>query len=92
MADPRDTLVGQLTDWPKGDQHNFGVPGESYAFPNAVKFWETIPTFLDRASPLRSAHMRAPQELQLHFAHESFIDEVARAANVGTVLQAGARR
>lgn len=84
-ADPRDTLVGQLTDWPKGDQHNFGVPGESYAFPNAVKFWETIPTFLDRASPLRSAHMRAPQELQLHFAHESFIDEVALAMGVDPV-------
>jgi len=84
-ADPRDTLVGQLTDWPKGDQHNFGVPGESYEFPNSVKFWETIPTFLDRASPLRTAHMRAPQELQLHFAHEGFIDEVAHAAGVDPV-------
>lgn len=84
-ADPKDTLVGQLTDWPKGDQHNFGVPGESYEFPNSVKFWETIPTFLDRASPLRTAHMRAPQELQLHFAHESFIDEVAVAVGVDPV-------
>jgi nicotinate dehydrogenase subunit B len=84
-ADPRDTLVGQLTDWPKGDQHNFGVPGESYEFPNSVKFWETIPGFLDRASPLRTAHMRAPQELQLHFAHESFIDEVAVAMGTDPV-------
>jgi len=84
-ADPKDTLVGQLTDWPKGDQHNFGVPGESYEFPNSVKFWETIPTLLNRASPLRTAHMRAPQELQLHFAHESFIDEVAVAAGVDPI-------
>lgn len=84
-ADPRDTLVGQLTDWPKGDQHNFGVPEESYAFPNSVKFWETVPGFLNRASPLRTAHMRAPQELQLHFAHESFIDEVAVAMGVDPI-------
>jgi CO/xanthine dehydrogenase Mo-binding subunit len=84
-GDPRDTLVGQLTDWPKGDQHNFGVPGESYVFPNSVKYWETIPTLLNRASPLRTSHMRAPQELQLHFAHESFIDEVAVAAGLDPI-------
>jgi len=81
-ADPKDTLVGQLTGIKKGDAHNFGAPGESYAFPNTVKYWETIPTLLDRASPLRCAHMRAPQEPQVHFAHESFIDEVAAAAGV----------
>jgi CO/xanthine dehydrogenase Mo-binding subunit len=79
-ADPKDTLVGQLTGFAKGDAHNFGTPAESYAFPNALKFWETIPPLLTRASPLRCAHMRAPQEPQLHFAHECFIDEVAAAA------------
>lgn len=84
-GNPRDTLVGQLTDWPKGDQHNFGVPGESYAFPNSVKYWETIAPLLNRASPLRTSHMRAPQELQLHFAHESFIDEVAVAAGADPI-------
>lgn len=76
-AEPRDTLVGQLTGFPKGDAHNFGVPGESYEFPESVQFWETVAPFLDRASPLRCSHMRAPQEPQVHFAHESFIDEVA---------------
>jgi CO/xanthine dehydrogenase Mo-binding subunit len=84
-ADPKDTLVGQLTGWEKGDAQNFGVPGESYAFPNAVKLWETIPPLLARASPLRCAHMRAPQEPQLHFAHECFIDEVAAAAGVDPI-------
>jgi CO/xanthine dehydrogenase Mo-binding subunit len=79
-ADPKDTLVGQLTRWPKGDQHNFGVPSESYDFPDAVSYWETIAPLLSRASPLRCAHMRAPQEPQIHFAHECFIDEVAAAA------------
>ena len=81
-SDPKDTLVGQLLGWQKGDAHNFGVTGESYALPNAVKFWETIPPLLERASPLRCAHMRAPQEPQLHFAQESFIDEVAARAGV----------
>ena len=84
-SDPKDTLVGQLTGIKKGDAHNFGAPGESYAFPNAVKYWETIPTLLDRASPLRCAHMRAPQEPQVHFAHESFIDEVAAAAGIDPI-------
>lgn len=84
-ADPKDTLVGQLLGWDKGDAHNFGVPGESYAFPNAVKFWETIPPLLARASPLRCAHMRAPQEPQLHFAQECFIDEVAAAAGADPI-------
>ncbi len=84
-SDPKDTLVGQLTGFKKGDDHNFGAPAESYAFPNAVKYWETIPTLLDRASPLRCAHMRAPQEPQLHFAHECFIDEVAAAAGVDPI-------
>ena len=84
-AEPKDTLVGQLTGWAKGDAHNFGVPGESYAFPNAARFWQTIPPLLARASPLRCAHMRAPQEPQLHFAQECFIDEVAAAAGVDPV-------
>ncbi|MDR2213754.1 MAG: molybdopterin-dependent oxidoreductase [Pseudomonadales bacterium] len=84
-AEPRDTLVGQLTGFAKGDEHNFGLPGESYEFEQAVRFWETVPTFLDRASPLRSAHMRAPQEPQIHFAHESFIDEVAAAAGLDPI-------
>jgi CO/xanthine dehydrogenase Mo-binding subunit len=84
-ADPKDTLVGQLVGFAKGDAHNFGVPEESYAFPNAVKYWETIAPLLERASPLRCAHMRAPQEPQLHFAQECFIDEVAHAAGLDPI-------
>jgi CO/xanthine dehydrogenase Mo-binding subunit len=84
-SDPKDTLVGQLVGFEKGDAHNFGTPAESYAFPNAVKFWETIAPLQERASPLRCAHMRAPQEPQLHFAHECFIDEVAAAAGLDPI-------
>ncbi len=34
---------------------------------------------LDRASPLRSSHLRDPLGPEIHFAHESFVDEVAFA-------------
>jgi CO/xanthine dehydrogenase Mo-binding subunit len=84
-SNPRDTLVGQLLGYQKGDAHNFGVTGESYAFPNSVKFWETIAPLLERASPLRTAHMRAPQEPQLHFAQECFIDEIAAASGADPI-------
>jgi CO/xanthine dehydrogenase Mo-binding subunit len=40
---------------------------------------------LDRASPLRSAHLRDPGGPQIHFASESFIDEVAAALNLDPV-------
>ena len=45
----------------------------------------TIPPLLDRASPLRSAHMRDPGGPQMHFAVESFMDELALATNMDPV-------
>jgi len=78
-ADPKDTLVGQLTGYEREGRYNFGAPTESYDFPNSVAYWETIAPLQEKASPLRTSHMRAPQEPQIHFAHESFIDEVATA-------------
>ena len=44
--------------------------------------WETIPPLLDRASPLRTSHLRDPVGPQIHFASESFMDEVAAALEV----------
>lgn len=78
-SEPKDTLVGQLTGYEREGRHNFGAPTESYEFPNSVAYWQTIDPLQERASPLRTSHMRAPQEPQIHFAHESFIDEVAAA-------------
>ncbi len=78
-SEPKDTLVGQLTGYEREGRHNFGAPTESYVFPNSVAYWETIAPLQEKASPLRTSHMRAPQEPQIHFAHESFIDEVAVA-------------
>ena len=59
----------------------FGVPAESYGFANKRMGWEMIPPLLDRASPLRTSHLRDPVGPQIHFASESFIDEVAAAVN-----------
>ena len=78
-ADPSDTLAGLLTGWPKKTRHNYGTPSETYDFPNKLEFWQTIPPFLETASPLRTAHFRDPQGPQVHFASESFIDELAAA-------------
>jgi nicotinate dehydrogenase subunit B len=38
----------------------FGVPAESYGFAAKQLAWETIAPSLDRASPLRTAHLRDP--------------------------------
>jgi nicotinate dehydrogenase subunit B len=40
---------------------------------------------LDRASPLRTAHLRDPVGPQIHFASESFIDEVDAAIGADPV-------
>jgi nicotinate dehydrogenase subunit B len=82
---PIDTLAGQLRgiDLKSGD--GFGVPAESYVFTNKRSAWETIPPLLDRGSPLRSSHLRDPVGPQIHFASESFMDEIASALNVDPV-------
>ena len=47
--------------------------------------WETIAPLLDRASPLRTSHLRDPVGPQLHFASGSFIDEIAAAIGADPV-------
>jgi len=38
----------------------FGVPAESYGFANKRLVSEAVAPLLDRASPLRTAHLRDP--------------------------------
>ena len=82
---PGDSLAGME----RGDKlkpgHTFGVPAEAYTFENKSMAWETISPLLDRASPLRTAHMRDPVGPQTHFASEQFIDEIAAAAKMDPV-------
>jgi CO/xanthine dehydrogenase Mo-binding subunit len=82
---PFDTLAGQTRGVALQSGDGFGVPAESYAFANKRLAWETIPPLLDRSSPLRSSHLRDPVGPQIHFASESFMDEVAAALNLDPI-------
>ncbi len=82
---PWDTLAGQTLGVALRSGDGFGIPAESYAFANKRTAWETIAPLLDRSSPLRSAHMRDPVGPQIHFASESFIDELAAAVKMDPV-------
>ena len=82
---PFDTLAGQTRGGNLKSSDGFGIPAESYAFENKRVGWETIPPLLDRSSPLRTSHLRDPVGPQIHFASESFIDEVAAALNVDPI-------
>ena len=82
---PSDTLAGMLVGFPSANGFRLGNPAESYGFPNKLKFWEVISPLMERASPLRTAHFRDPLGPQLHFASESFIDELASAVNADPV-------
>jgi nicotinate dehydrogenase subunit B len=83
---PHDTLAGQLTGVPLKSGDGFGAPEESYGFANKrTSYWETIAPLLDRGSPLRTSHLRDPIGPQVHFASESFMDEVAAALNLDPV-------
>ena len=83
---PFDTLAGQT----RGVDAQIRVTASAYRqnpTPSTTSglAWETIPPLLDRSSPLRTSHLRDPVGPQIHFASESFIDEVAAAVNVDPI-------
>ena len=82
---PYDTLAGQMLGANLKSGDGFGIPAESYEFANKRTAWEVIPALLDRASPLRTSHLRDPVGPQIHFASESFMDEVAAALNMDAI-------
>jgi len=83
--EPKDTLAGQMTGYaPKGNII-FQTPSEKYEFANKRCGWECIAPLLDRASPLRTGHLRDPLGAETHFASESFIDELAHAVGADPV-------
>lgn len=84
-ADPRDSLAGQLMGRPLNPGSAYLFPGESLpleAYKVAAKqvTWEVIAPLMDRASQLRTSHLRDPLGPELLFASECFIDELAAAA------------
>jgi nicotinate dehydrogenase subunit B len=83
--DPKDTLAGQLTGYAPKPTVLFQVPAEAYEFANKRCGWECVAPLLERASPLRTAHLRDPLGPETHFASESFVDELAHAAGADPV-------
>lgn len=82
---PSDTLSGHTLGMALKSGDGFGIPAESYAFDNKRASWETIPPLLERSSPLRTSHLRDPVGPQIHFASESFMDEVAAATGADPI-------
>jgi nicotinate dehydrogenase subunit B len=83
--DPTQSLTGQLMGMPVKTKHAFDTPEEGYEFANRDSRWEVVPALLERASPLRTSHLRDPLGPQLNFASESFIDELAFATSTDPV-------
>ena len=79
------TLAGQLLGAPLDPKHTFNIPFASYTFDHNRVGWETIAPRMDRASPLRSTHLRAPYGPPILFGSESFMDEIAAALKMDPV-------
>ena len=78
---PSDVLAGQLLGAPLNSNAEMGVPGNQYVFDNTRLGWEVVAPLMDRASPLRTTHLRDPFGVPLLFGMESFMDEIAAATN-----------
>lgn len=78
-ADPRDTLIGQMTGLGSNFMPFLALPEEPYTFSDSTMSWETIPPLLPLASPLRTGHLRDPVGYT-NFATECFMDELAHAS------------
>jgi len=82
---PRDNLFSQLAGVKPQPSLEYGSPQESYRFPAKSLTWELIAPMLESGSPLRTSHLRDPLGPDIHFASESFIDEVAFASGMDPV-------
>jgi len=80
-----DVLAGQLLGLPLNRDDRFEIPVASYTFDHGRLGWEIIPPLMERASPLRSTHLRDPYGPPILFGSESFIDEMAAATNTDPV-------
>jgi nicotinate dehydrogenase subunit B len=75
----RDSLAGQMLGLAPNPTQAFGIPSTTYQVPARRLAWETVPPLMERASPLRTSHLRDPFGPQVHFASEGFMDECAAA-------------
>ncbi len=78
--DPSEVLAGHLLGHASTPAWRMQTPSESYRFDNKRYSWDALPPLRKQASPLRTAHFRDPYGPEVHFASESFIDELAYAS------------
>ncbi|MGH8167466.1 MAG: molybdopterin cofactor-binding domain-containing protein, partial [Woeseiaceae bacterium] len=83
--DPGEVLAGHLVGHVSTPEWSMSSPADSYVFPAKRYSWEALAPLRRQASPLRTAHFRDPYGPEVHFASESFIDELAYAAGVDPV-------
>lgn len=84
-SNPGDTLAGQMVGAKPRPQNVYNTPAESYRFPVKTQTWDVIAPMLASMNPLRSSHLRDPLGPEIHFANESFIDEVALAIGIDPI-------
>jgi nicotinate dehydrogenase subunit B len=80
-----DTLAGMLTGAKINSESALGLPGNAYVFDNMKVRWEVVAPLMERASPLRTTHLRDPFGVPHLFGMESFMDEIAVATNVDPI-------
>jgi CO/xanthine dehydrogenase Mo-binding subunit len=84
---PNTVLIAQLmgTRAARPDPGSAGGPNEMYAIPNRKTASQVVSMPLIYETPLRTGNLRDPNGPQITFASESFIDELAAAANADPV-------
>ena len=82
---PGDSLAGQLMGLKAKSTDLHQYPAESYTFPAVRKVSALVAWERSLGTPLRTAHLRDPDGMATCFASESFVDEVAYAANMDPV-------
>ena len=80
-----DTLAGILTGSPTNSEAALGNPANQYTFEHMKVRWEVVAPLMERASPLRTTHIRDPFGVPHLFGMESFIDEIAVSTNADPV-------
>ncbi len=78
--DPSEVLAGHLVGHASTPAWRMQTPAESYRFDSKRYSWDALRPLRKQASPLRTAHFRDPYGPEVHFASESFIDELAYAS------------
>ncbi len=84
-SNPSHTYAGLVSGWPLAAVHRFANPADRYELPQKLRYWQTIAPLYSGASPLRTAHLRDPLGPQMHFASESFMDELSVAAGADPI-------